>query len=311
MTIAMTDRDILRELDSVVARHLDDHLSNAKMWYPHDYVPWDQGRDFSELGGADWQPEQSQLSEVARVAMITNLLTEDNLPSYHREVGESFGMSGAWGAWVNRWTAEENRHATAIRSYLLVTRAVDPVALEMDRMAQMTGGVTSPDGPQVLKGVAYVTFQELATRISHRNTGAVCEEPMAEKLLQRIAADENLHMVFYRTMSGAALDLLPDEMMAAIGTVISRFQMPGLTQPNFRRNAVLLAKNGIYDLRQHLDVVVRPCLRVWRVFERTDLSAAGEQARDELASYLDDLERKARRFDEQRERARARVSARV
>ncbi|MBF6327832.1 acyl-ACP desaturase [Nocardia transvalensis] len=311
MTIAMTDRDILRELEPVAERHLEEHLRKAKTWNPHDYVPWDDGRNFEALGGIDWEPGQSGLSEVARVAMVTNLLTEDNLPSYHREIAESFGLDGVWGTWVNRWTAEENRHSIVMRDYLVVTRAVDPVALEQARMAHMTTGIASPDGPQFLRGVAYVTLQELATRISHRNTGTACAEPVAERMLQRIATDENLHMVFYRSVSGAALDLTPNEMMRAITSVVTRFQMPGLTQPNFRRNAVLLAKHGIYDLRQHLDVVLRPVLRAWQVFDRTDLTGDGARARDELADYLDDLETKARRFEEQRERVRAREAARA
>ena len=59
------------------------------------------------LGGEDYSPEQSQLSETAKAAMFTNLLTEDNLPSYHREIASRFGRDGAWGTWVGRWTAEE------------------------------------------------------------------------------------------------------------------------------------------------------------------------------------------------------------
>ena len=86
-------------------------------------------------------PEQSQLSEVAQVAMVHNLLTEDNLPSYHREIAMNFGMDGAWGHWVNRWTAEENRHGIVMRDYLVVTRAVDPVELERLRVEHMTGGL--------------------------------------------------------------------------------------------------------------------------------------------------------------------------
>jgi acyl-[acyl-carrier-protein] desaturase len=316
VTAGMTDEDLLVELEPVAARFLDEHLEKAKPWHPHDYVPWDDGRNFAAMGGVDWEPGQSRLSEVARVAMVTNLLTEDNLPSYHREIAETFGFDGAFGTWVGRWTAEENRHSIAMRDYLVVTRAVDPVALEHARMTHMTAGIASPDGPQLLKGVAYVTFQELATRISHRNTGAACGEPIAERMLQRIAADENLHMIFYRNISGAVLDLRPDEMMQAITDVLTRFQMPGLTQPNFRRNAVILAKHGIYDLRQHLDVVIRPVLRAWNVFERTDLRGPGELARDRLAGYLDELEGKARRFEEQRERSvgrreRGRVGASV
>ncbi|WP_039797928.1 acyl-ACP desaturase [Nocardia araoensis] len=312
MTTALSDRDILRELEPTAERLLDDHLRKAKSWNPHDYVPWDDGRNFAALGGIDWEPGQSALSEVAQTAMITNLLTEDNLPSYHREISEAFSLDSAWGTWVGRWTAEENRHAIVMRDYLVVTRAVDPVLLEQARMAHMTTGFGKPDKEQqFLRSVAYVTLQELATRISHRNTGAACEEPIAERMLQRVAADENLHMIFYRNISAAAIDLVPNEALRAITSVVTRFQMPGVTQPNFRRNAVLLAKHGIYDLRQHLDVVVRPVLRAWRVFERDDLTGDGERAREELDAYLEDLEIRARRFEEQRERAAARQAERA
>ncbi|PXX70718.1 fatty acid desaturase [Nocardia tenerifensis] len=312
MTTALTDRDILRELEPVAERLLNDHLRKAKAWNPHDYVPWDEGRNFAALGGMDWEPGQSRLSEVARTAMVTNLLTEDNLPSYHREISETFTLDGVWGTWVGRWTAEENRHAIVMRDYLGVTRAVDPILLEQARMAHMTTGIAKPEkGQQFLRSVAYVTLQELATRISHRNTGTACDEPIAERMLQRIAADENLHMIFYRNISAAALDLMPDESLRAITDVVTRFQMPGLTQPNFRRNAVLLAKHGIYDLRQHLDVVVRPVLRAWNVFERTDLSGEGERARDELGRYLDELAEKATRFEEHRDRVAARQAERA
>ncbi|MFD0360827.1 acyl-ACP desaturase [Nocardia sp. GCM10030253] len=312
MTTALTDIDILRELEPVAERNLNDHLRKARPWNPHDYVPWDDGRNFAAMGGIDWEPGQSVLSEVAQTAMVTNLLTEDNLPSYHREIADSFSLDGVWGTWVGRWTAEENRHAIVLRDYLVVTRAVDPVALEAARMAHMTTGVAKPvKGSQFLRSMAYVTLQELATRISHRNTGTACGEPIAERMLQRIAADENLHMIFYRNLSAAALDLTPNAMLCAVADIVTRFQMPGLTQPNFRRNAVVLAKNGIYDLRQHLDVVVRPVLRAWNVFDRTDLSGDGERAREILAAYLDELEVKATRFEEQRDRAAARLAERV
>ncbi|HVU91871.1 MAG TPA: acyl-ACP desaturase, partial [Jatrophihabitans sp.] len=132
--------DLLAELEPVVAANLDRHLGLAKDWQPHDYVPWSQGRDFAFLGGEDWRPEDSPLDPVARTAMVVNLLTEDNLPSYHREIATRFGRDGAWGHWVGRWTAEEGRHGIALRDYLVVTRGVDPVALERARMAQMTTG---------------------------------------------------------------------------------------------------------------------------------------------------------------------------
>jgi len=310
----LTDIELLHELEPIAEFNLNRHLSVATEWHPHDYVPWDRGRNFAAMGGADWSEGQSQLSEVAKAAMITNLLTEDNLPSYHREAAEHFTRDGVWGTWVGRWTAEECRHSIVIRDYLVVTRGVDPVALERARMVHMTTGF----GPSAeeeerhktdfLLSVAYVSFQELATRVSHRNTGKVCNDPVADRMLQRIAADENLHMIFYRNMCGAALDLAPDQALNAIAEVVENFRMPGQGMPDFRRNGVLMAKHGIYDPRQHLDEVLTPTLRKWRIFERDDFSSVGEQRREQLAVYLAKFEGQVVKFEEQRERLLARSS---
>ncbi|MFI6045365.1 acyl-ACP desaturase [Nocardia sp. NPDC051321] len=312
MTKDLTQLEILTELQPVAEQNLNRHLALAKDWHPHDYIPWDEGRNFAALGGQDWAPEQSKLSEVAKVAMITNLLTEDNLPSYHREIAENFSQDGAWGTWVGRWTAEENRHGIAIRDYLVVTRGVDPVALEQARMIHMTNGVSAPDNwGGFMESVTYVTFQELATRVSHRNTGRVCDDPIADRMLQRIAADENLHMIFYRNMCGAGLDLAPDQAMLAITKILTHFIMPGAGMPNFRRNGVLMAKHGIYDLRQHLEDVVAPVLKQWNIFERNDFGPRGEQAREELGVFIEKLEQDVLKFEEQRDRMFAREAAKA
>ncbi|EUA01784.1 putative acyl-[acyl-carrier-protein] desaturase desA1 [Mycobacterium kansasii 824] len=50
----------------------------------------------------------------------------------------------------------------------------------------------------------YVSFQELATRVSHRNTGRASNDTIAEQLMARVSHDENLHMIFYRDVSAAA-----------------------------------------------------------------------------------------------------------
>ncbi|TQM28538.1 acyl-ACP desaturase [Nocardia bhagyanarayanae] len=310
MTKDLTQLEILTELEPVAEQNLNRHLSMAKDWHPHDYVPWDEGRNFAAMGGVDWEPEQSRLSDVAKAAMITNLLTEDNLPSYHRLIAENFSQDGAWGSWVGRWTAEENRHGIVMRDYLVVTRGVDPVALEQARMIHMTQGVDAPpDWDGFLVNVAYVTFQELATRVSHRNTGKVCEDPIADRMLQRVAADENLHMIFYRNMCGAALDLVPDQAIMALTRVLTSFVMPGAGMPNWRRNSVLMAKHGIYDLRQHLDEVVSPVLKKWNVFERNDFGPRGEQARERLGEFMEKLARDVLKFEEQRDRMLAREAA--
>jgi len=301
---ALETRALLNQLEAAVGANLDRHLASAEAWMPHEYVPWSEGRNFTALGGEPWSVEQSKLSPIARTALEVNLLTEDNLPSYHAELGRTFGREGAWGVWVNQWTAEEGRHASCIRDYLLVTRGVDPEELERARMATLQAGFDA-GGKPLLHACAYVSFQELATRVSHRNTGRYSGDPIAEKLLTRIAMDENLHMIFYRNLVKAALEIAPSRTLQAITDEVTGFVMPGSVIPGFARKAAQIANAGIYDLRIHHDDVIMPLLRHWRIFEAGGLDAEGERARQDLAEALGTLDARAARFVERRAEAEA------
>jgi len=318
MSEDLTDLQLLHELEPVVETNLNRHLSMTKNWNPHDYIPWSDGKNYYALGGADWDPDQSKLSEVAQVAMVQNLLTEDNLPSYHREIAMNFGMDGAWGNWVNRWTAEENRHGIALRDYLLVTRAIDPVELEKLRLEQVTRGFSPGQNGQgdlfaesLFDSVIYVTFQELATRVSHRNTGKACNETVADQLLARVSADENLHMIFYRDVSEAGLEIAPNQAMKSLHRVLRNFTMPGYTVPEFRRKAVIIAVGGIYDPRIHLDDVVMPVLKKWRIFEREDFTGEAASMRDDLALLVEELKEACDKFEESKRRRLEREARKV
>ncbi len=302
------DQQLLVALESTAGDLLNRHLSVQKEWFPHDYIPYSLGRDFDK---EPWTPDQSRLTGVAQIAFEVNLLTEDNLPSYHREIYDMFGQADSpWMEWVHRWTAEEGRHAIVLRDYLVVTRAVDPVALERGRMQVMTTGYEKGE-KTMLRGMAYVAFQELATRISHRNTGRYSEDPVADRIMARISADENLHMVFYRDMLNAALEIDPSAAVQAIAAEVMGFEMPGAVMDDFATKAVQIARAGIYDLRTHHDDVVWPLLRHWKFFEREGLDDAAEQARTQTAEFLTGLDAMAKRYDEKRARRQAARRERV
>ena len=203
---------LLTDLEPVVASLYDRHLAQSKEWFPHELVPWSRGRDYepSEV----WDEAASDLPRDVRSSLFVNLLTEDNLPYYFRTVESKFGSEKAWGEWVRRWTAEEGRHSMAIYGYLMTTRAIDPVELERSRMAQVSGGIT-PD-PPLPEGFGYLSLQELATRISHRNTGARLGDPVGHEVMKRVGSDENLHQLFYRDLAAAAFQLDPNTMMVAL-----------------------------------------------------------------------------------------------
>src|SRR5258705_866095 len=304
MSQDLTDLQLLHELEPVVEKNLNRRLSMRKDWNPHDYNPWSDGKNYCAPGGQGGAPAQSVLSEVAQVSMLQNLLTEDNLPSYHREIAMNFSRDGPWGGWVNRWTAEENRHGIALRDYLVVTRAIDPVELEQLRVEQVTRGFSPGQGQQgemfaesLFDSVIYVTFQELATRVSHRNTGKACQETVAAQLLQRVSADENLHMIFYRDVSEAGFAIAPNQAMHSLHRVLRNFKMPGYTVPEFRRKAVIIAVGGVYDPRIHLDDVVMPVLKKWRIFEREDFTGEAAAMRDDLGKLIEELEETCEKFE--------------
>ncbi|MEE8602880.1 acyl-ACP desaturase [Euzebya tangerina] len=307
MATRLSDADLLNELEPMAEQYLNRHMKVVEMWYPHDYVPYGDGRDFE---AEPWTPDQPSLDGVARTAFFMNLMTEDNLPSYHREIYSMFGKKDtAWMSWVHRWTAEEGRHSIVLRDYLMLTRNEDPKKLEDGRMGAMEVGYDA-DGKNTLRGIAYVSFQELATRISHRNTGKYSGDPVADRIMERISKDENLHMLFYRDMMDAAKHVDPNGVVEAVAAEVMGFSMPGDGIPNFNRMAAQIALAGIYDLRVHHDDVVWPILRKWGIFEMEGLDSAAEQRREELAQFIENLDAQATRFEERREKKRQRAESR-
>ncbi len=292
--------EALELLEPAIVRGLERHLSATIEWFPHEYVPYEVGRNYVD---EPWDLTDSDLDAVSRVALEVNLLTEDNLPFYHLALWDIGGRDGAWGEWSRRWTAEEGRHAIVLRDFLTVTRGLDPVVLERGRMEQVSRGwYPNGDGfPEPFDGIAYATLQELATRIAHRNTGVYTRDELIRRLTARIATDENLHYVFYRELGAAALEIDPSRMLLAIARQVTEFAMPGLEIPEFKAKAIEMAKAGIYDLRIHHDEVVLPVLfKYWKIDKLTGLSEEAERARDGLANYLKMLDAMATHYEEKR-----------
>lgn len=299
----MDDVTLLRELEPTVEQLLARHLATTREWFPHQHVPYGRGRDFD--AGEAWSVESADLGgatidDAVRSSLIVNLLTEDNLPYYFRTIERQFGADGSWGVWSKRWTAEEGRHSMAIYGYLMVTRAVDPVALERGRMQQVsTGQVPEPRTP--MDALAYVALQELATRIAHRNTGRLLGDAAGYDVMMRIAADENLHHLFYRDLTRAAIELDPSKAVQAIERQVVGFEMPGTGIPGFAAHAGAIARAGIYDLAIHHEQILAPVvLRHWGVDALTGLDDDAERARERLMVRLAKSERVARRVAERR-----------
>ena len=287
----MDDATLLAELLPTAEHLVDRHLGIAKEWFPHDLVEW---RTPPVVGSAE------PLPDGVVSALFVNVLTEDNLPYYFASIDALFGRDGARGYWTRRWTAEEGRHSIVLRDYLIMSGHVDPVNLEQARMAQVTGGV-SPHADTIADAFVYLALQELATRIAHHNTGKALPDAEGNAVMKRVAADENLHYLFYRDLVSAALEIDPPGMMEAIKRQVLTFEMPGTGIPDFAQHAKAIARAGIYDLSVHHDSILRPVvLGHWDVTGRQGLTASAVAARDRLWQFISRLGRACARVKEPR-----------
>jgi acyl-[acyl-carrier-protein] desaturase len=303
----MNETDLLHELAPEAERLLERHLATSKEWFPHQLVPWDRAAKSDPR--EPWCADAHPMDDAVRQALFLNLLTEDNLPYYTAKIDRMFGMDHPWGAWNRRWTAEEGRHSIVIRDYLTLSGAVDPVALERARMQQVSHGFHQPIAG-AFEGLVYVALQELATRISHRNTGKLLAEydPTGYEVMARVAADENLHYLFYRDVSTAAVALDPSSMVLAMERQVRDFEMPGAGVEGFRDLAKAIARAGIYDLAIHHDQILLPVIvRHWRLEALEGLTPEAEQARERLMARIAKIRRVGQRMATKREEASAAV----
>ena len=227
-----------------------------------------------------------------------NLLTEDNLPYYLRDVQRLFGDNDVWGQWTRRWTAEEARHSVVIRDYLTLSNAIDPIELERGRMQQMSTAQV-PDPPTTAQGLVYLALQELATRISHHNTGKLITDPAGQEVMKRVAFDENFHYLFYRDLASAAFELDASALTVALEAEVLGFAMPGTGIPDFASHSRAISKAGIYDFRVHHEQILVPVvLRHWGIAGLRGLSPEGQRAQASIVAYVDKVGRVASRLSE-------------
>jgi acyl-[acyl-carrier-protein] desaturase len=299
MTLPATTYDLVVELTPTMERLYERHLGATKAWLPHELIPWERAVDSAPRG--EWNAGASPHSFGVRSALVVNLLTEDNLPYYYETIHRVFAHD-TWRVWARRWVAEEMRHAIVIRDYITVTHSVDLAALEAGRMQQVCGGQV-PDPESVADTLVYVALQELATRIAHRNTGTMLDDEAGYKVMARVAADENLHYLFYRDLVSAALEIDPSGTMRAIERQVRTFEMPGTGIPDFAALAAAIADAGIYDLSLHHDQVLVPVvLRHWDIESIEGLDAEAEQSRARLVDYIARVERVGQAMVKRRER---------
>lgn len=276
--------DLLTEIAPDVERLYNRHLEAPRLWFPHEQIDWGQGESFITR---PWSESDYPLAAGVRSSIYVNLLTEDNLPYYTHSLLAHAPKGHPIRDWNHQWTMEENRHAMVMRDWVHISRCIDPTLLEEGRRVQMRKGEV-PEPETIADLITYVSFQERATQIAHRNTGAHLpkDDKIGRNVLALVAGDETKHYLFYRDLALAAFAIDPSTMMIAAAKQVSAFAMPGTGIPSFTRHAVRIAKEGIYGLGQYLKDVLDPVLGLWDVNHLAGLSEEAERARIDLEAVV-------------------------
>lgn len=244
--MAVLDQDeLINALEKALPEIAEEHQAGAAAWEPHDWVPWSKGRNFKFLGGDDFAPGEETLDEAAAAPLLALLLTKDNLPSFHRVLAIHFPAFSDWRQLVGVWTAEDNRHAIALRDFLVVTRAMDPVDAENRRRIHVVQG-----WKQTPEAVAQVgPMNALALLAVHENQcvqfiGRLRErvsDAQLSTILEKIAVDDAVQAATFQAFLIAGMVADQEATVLAVDKALTEIEHIGSDVADFDAQRALFA----------------------------------------------------------------------
>lgn len=154
-------------------------------------------------------------------------------------------------------------------------------------------------------GLVYTSFQERATKISHRNVGDLAKRAGEERLhriCDRIAADEARHERAYKLFMGQVFEADPPGAVLAFARMMrTRIAMPaqlmddGNTPDLFARFSRVAQKTGAYTARDYASIIAA-LVAEWKVEGLKGLSDAAAEAQEFLGGLAARYHRLAERI---------------
>jgi acyl-[acyl-carrier-protein] desaturase len=304
--------EVIRGMEPFVRGIVDTHLKPVQdSWQPTDYLP-----DFSK---ENWKDEYASFREEARavsdellVVLVGDMITEEALPSYQTWINGLTGLkdasgveSNGWALWSRGWTAEENRHGDLLNRYLYLTGRVDMKAVEVTIQNLIRNGFDPETENDPYLGFVYTSFQERATKISHRNASILASRA-GEKNLQDlcgiIAGDEARHEKAYQAYMKKIFELDPSGAVVAFARMMkkkivmpARLMDDGRTEGLFNSFSEVAQRIGVYTAQDYTEILEH-LLQTWEVSGLSGLSAEGAEAQE----YLCGLPARYRRLSARR-----------
>ncbi len=225
MSVTPIEDELIIAVDKALPEIRDRYLAEGDAWKPHDLVPWDDGRNYAFLGGEDFTEDDVTVDPVVSHGLVLGLLTKDHLPSLHRLMAQHHPIESDWGRMVGHWTAEENRHAIALRDHVVVSRTFDVEKLELWRLEAVTRGYKqyeeSIQDYGVIDQIAMLVFHEALsaayfTKLADYAERAEGTPKGLAQTLRKIAADDTLQLNTWVEFFPVLLDVNEEAAKAAI-----------------------------------------------------------------------------------------------
>jgi len=290
--------EVIKSMEEFVAENLGSLLKPVEeSWQPTDFLP--------DLSAANWKEQvmdfrnhAAELPDEVLVVLVGDMITEEALPTYQswinrlRGVSDPTGASDSpWAQWGRGWTSEENRHGDLLNKYLYLSGRVDMRAIETTIHHLIANGFDPQTGNDPYLGFIYTSFQERATKISHRNVGVLAAkagEGHLHKICGLIAGDEARHEKAYKMFMGKVFELDPAGAIRAFTTMMkSKILMPAhLMYDGKDKNIYLKYSNvaqatGVYTAKDYAEII-EALVQEWNVADITGLSGASAKAQEYL-----------------------------
>lgn len=312
INVTSSQFEVVKSMEGFVAENLGQLLKPVdQSWQPTDFLPDMTAENWKEQV-AEFRGRSLNLSDEVLVVLIGDMITEEALPSYQTWLNRLSGVSditgthdSPWAQWSRGWTAEENRHGDLLNKYLYLTGRVDMRAIETTIHHLISNGFNPQTGNDPYLGFIYTSFQERATKISHRNVGVLAAkagEDRLHKICGLIAGDEARHEKAYKLFMSKIFELDPVPAILAFAKMMkSKVVMPACLMHDGRDNNLFTKFSnvaqavGVYTATDYASII-GALVNEWKIPNLPGLSDASAKAQEYLCSLAERYDKLAERL---------------
>ncbi len=304
--------EVIKGMESFVADNIDLLLKPvSESWQPSDFLP-DMAAENRDEQLKDFRLKSENLPDELLVVLIGDMITEEALPTYQTWLNRLEGItdktgtsSSAWAKWSRGWTAEENRHGDLLNKYLFLSGRVDMRAIEITIHHLINNGFNPQTENDPYLGFIYTSFQERATKISHRNVAKLALKAGDERLHKIcgvIAGDEARHERAYRLFMSKIFEVDPVQAVLSFSKMMkTKITMPadlmydGHDKNLFINFSKVAQKLEVYTTKDYAEII-NNLVNGWNIAKLNGLSDVAAKAQDYLCNLSERYLKLASRF---------------